>query len=359
MRDSSPPVSSNCQTRIGHEEEETFSLSTRHRPLRRSQDEHTEGECLHSWVLVLKTNVLRVEELSGSEGDRTPPPRPRPPRLPSRHASVTMPGALYQRSCSLEPSPEADWERNRVVRFALGTESPPAARRSTFHQKECEAGPSRPRPTQASPQKAGNITSKDSEVLHAARRFSEDDPSRVSLMLPRSPGKIANRDVRLQTLGEKGKEREINPTEYRNYYPSPEDEHHITLEEATYETRVRGKERELRNAIEQEKGQDDEDERKRDKERIKALEEEVKKLREEVNNKLHRWFKTDHCLVSLLENPLLLNNPIFLHHRHLPLHLYQPPDLLLGFHPISHSQMAFLPVLALPLGQQLPLQRLP
>lgn len=175
-----------------------------------------------------------------------------------------------------------------MVRFALETQSPPTARYSTSQPTDCEAGPSRIRPTPTSPHKAGNIANKDSEVLHATRRFSEDDPSRVSLMLPRSPGKIANRDVRLQTIGGKGKEREINPTEYRNYYPSPEDGQHITLAETTYETRVRGKERELRNAIEEEKGQDDEDERKRDKERIKTLEEEVKQLREEVNNKLHR-----------------------------------------------------------------------
>lgn len=238
--------------------------------------------------LICQSAFTRVEELSGSEGYRTPSPRPLPPRLPRRHASVTMPGALYQRSSSLEPSPEADRERSRVVRFALETESPPTVRHSTSQPTDCEAGPSRPRPTLTSPHAAGNITSKHSEFLHTARHFSDDDPSRVSLMLPRSPGKIANGDVRLQTIGGKGKEREINPTEYRNYYPSPEDEQHITLAEATYETRVRGKERELRNAIEQENGQDDEDERKRDKERIKTLEEEVKKLREEVSSKLHR-----------------------------------------------------------------------
>lgn len=57
MRDSSPPVSSNCRPRIGHEDEETTSHTTRYRPLRRSHEEHTEGERLHSWTQGLKTNL--------------------------------------------------------------------------------------------------------------------------------------------------------------------------------------------------------------------------------------------------------------------------------------------------------------
>lgn len=287
-RSSPSPASSNRRTRKGPEEEEKSPLSTRYHPHRRTQDEYSEGECLHSWDLVRKVNLLvRVEELSGSECVRTPSPRPPLARYPRRRASTTMPGALYQRSSSLEPSPEADWERSRVVRFALGTESPPAGQRSASRQDDCEAGPSRPSLTPSSPHKAGYIyRSKDGKVLHAARRFSDDNPSRVSLMLPQSPDKITTRGVSLQANGGKGKEREAYTT--KDAGQIPDNEQGVIIAEATYETRVRGKERELRNAIDQERDQQDDEERKRDKERIKILEEEVKKLREEVNKQSYR-----------------------------------------------------------------------
>ena len=95
-------------------------------------------------------------------------------------------------------------------------------------------------------------------------------------MLPRSPDRPVVKANGWRFDKGKGKERAT--------YPEDRDEDGRTSSaETSYETRVRGKERELKDAIEREHDGDDEEERRRDKERIRTLEEEVKKLREEVS----------------------------------------------------------------------------
>ena len=201
---------------------------------------------------------------------------------------MTMPGSLFERSMSLEPSPESDSERTRVVRFAPGIESPPAPCRaapSPECDEECEAGPSNLQQTPSPPTRRGDSRKKytspskeSNKVTRAARRFSDDDPSSVNLMLPRSPDRpvVKTNGRRSDKVRGKGKERET-------YTEDRDEDGRTSSAEASYETRVRGKERELKDAIEREHDGDDEEERRRDKERIRTLEEEVKKLREEVS----------------------------------------------------------------------------
>ncbi|KAH8117776.1 hypothetical protein DFH11DRAFT_1570632 [Phellopilus nigrolimitatus] len=268
----------------------------RRRPVRLSEDEEE-------------------EELSGSEHSRSASPKPPAVHPLRRERSVVMPGSLFDRSSSLEPSPEPDWERVRFVRFASDTVGPPAIKspglptRSTRYPEESEPRPSHHR-RNASPMASRRAhessivesspendrrrrysspedspaLSRNGEVFDASRPLSEDDRSDSFVVSPRSPVKVQNRP----TVDKgKGKERQTYEDKVDLQRGSVHSPSQVPSGDVSYETRMRGKENELLTAKQKEKERDvhesgDNDERQRDKERIQALEEELKKLREEL-----------------------------------------------------------------------------
>ncbi|EJD06650.1 uncharacterized protein FOMMEDRAFT_17137, partial [Fomitiporia mediterranea MF3/22] len=226
-----------------------------------------------------------------------------------------MPGALYDRTSSLEPTPEPDFERTRVVRFASEVSVSPSRRLSETprpaHQiEEMEAGPSSGRRQSSNPeQRAQDLfpaeeSSENEEgpsssptkrpsrgmgrfVQEAVRQRSADKNPDVSLLLPQSPAPAT------WSSPNKGKgkapvlpEAEVINVDDSEEESSSEDEHNRSSRaDISVTTRVKGKERELHTARRQERESRslaNDDERTRDKERIRILEEELRKLREEL-----------------------------------------------------------------------------
>ncbi|TDL16496.1 hypothetical protein BD410DRAFT_822851 [Rickenella mellea] len=263
-----------------------------------------------------------TEELSASDISRSPSPTP-PARALRRRPSMTMPGSLFDRSESLEPSPENDWEEVRVVRFAPGTVSPQKARKaSSTSVVQPEAGPSQPRATPHDSRGSSNHSRSRSDfpsepvavkpvppstpfrprssVLKVVEQFSGDDPD-PSLMLPKPI--TPEKDVRIRDRKGKGRARDSDAAHARHDKASSDDEHSASpssfrngkerarpselVGDTSGEIRIRGKERELHAARQEQKAREnrnenDEKDKDRDKERIRALEEEVKMLRTEL-----------------------------------------------------------------------------
>lgn len=137
----------------------------------------------------------------------------------------------------------------------------------------------------SSPTKRVACPRKNSFVQEAVRLRSAEKNPDVSLLLPRSPVVALSSP----TKG-KGKEKEHALPEVINIEGSDEEnnsEHDADFSgraDISVRTRVKGKERELYTARQQEREREDDEERRRDKERIRALEEELQKLREEVSS---------------------------------------------------------------------------
>ncbi|KAL5503911.1 hypothetical protein ACEPAH_7982 [Sanghuangporus vaninii] len=249
------------------------------------------------------------EELIISDRSRPPSPKPSSPALAHKR-SFTMPGALYDRTSSLEPSPEPDENRSRVVRFASEVTTSPSLRkqtetpRSPNRNTNVEAGPSSGHRTTpynqrarmsgdesssgdergmpSSPTKRVSRPRKNSFVQEAIRVMSTEKNPDPSLLLPRSPSAI------VWSSPSKGKRKELVSPEVINIEDSGEesnsdrDSDRSEHADLSVRTRVKGKERELHTARQQERERVDDDERRQDKERIRALEEELRKLREEL-----------------------------------------------------------------------------
>ena len=199
------------------------------------------------------------------------PSSPSPPLLPPtlrRRPSISMPGSLYPRSPSLVP------DDGRRVRFVSSISSPV---QDIHDAEENVPGPSR----------------KASSVKAAVHRFNTGgDDADPSILLPAphtSPVRVRT------TVHLKGKARAIEPWDD----PGEGDN--------SGEVRVRGKERELMAAREEQQrherqrekegaekeAEETETEKSRDKERIRALEEEIARLKEEVGSILPSYFS--HC----------------------------------------------------------------
>ncbi|KAJ7183109.1 hypothetical protein C8R46DRAFT_1065897 [Mycena filopes] len=229
-----------------------------------------------------KTNrrVIVVEE-DGYPSEYSQSPSPSPPPLPRalrRRASITMPGSLYPRSASAEPEspPRHSDAEPRQVRFAPDIVSPPARSR---HEADSSAR------SFPAPFRPAAIPS----VKAAVERFQTGaDDADPSILLPSPKGKARavvppEDDSPRLTSREKGKGRARD------------------FEEAdtSGQVRVKGKERELSAAREEQKRNEErrwerdkmkdkqdeaerDREREKDKERIRMLEGEIQRLKNEV-----------------------------------------------------------------------------
>ncbi|KAJ3734200.1 hypothetical protein DFJ43DRAFT_1171257 [Lentinula guzmanii] len=210
-------------------------------------------------------------------------------REPTRHLKTTMPGSLFPRSPSLMPSEaghrhengvEEDEGRHVSWNFGLDDENQPGS--STVYVPSMQPSPQSPFRPPLVP-----------SVKDAVAKFYAGPDIDPSLLLPSPPRR-------------KGKSREFVDVDFdddswlmpppRNPGRGPSDG------DTTREIRVKGKERELSEAIEEHKrkearwerdrdkeavaGEDDfMREKKRDKERIRNLEEEIERLKEELRKR--------------------------------------------------------------------------
>ncbi|KAF7978838.1 hypothetical protein HWV62_44639 [Athelia sp. TMB] len=262
----------------------------------------------------------------------SPPPVPRYPSLLKVHP-VTMPGSLFPRSPSLMPeSPPRHQGRtedsDRHVHF-----TPPGRQEycsSSSDETETEAGPSRPRtisrpkvPSRkhprsqpSSPRVATSLSLsplRSPSVKEAVKRFRVGvDDADASLLLPKetvSPkGKGKEREIPIISLlgrtpsptrhsVDKGKQRASRPEPEVEPETSNGDE--LYAADTSEEVRVKGIERELLEAKEEQtrkeqrwerdrdkaRQEDEDQERAKDKDRIKMLEEEILRLKEELSRR--------------------------------------------------------------------------
>ena len=213
-------------------------------------------------------------DASASQDSRSPSPSPPPlPRTLRRRHSISMPGSLYPRSPSLVPDVHGGVDDGRHVHFAPGIPSPQPKRIQNLPDvDENVPGPSRRPPSKAS------------SVMAAVDRFNtRGDDADPSILLPAphtSPTRVG------KPIHHKGKSRAIEA------WDDPVEG------DTSREVRVRGKERELVAAREEQQrherrrekegaakeAEEAEKEKARDKERIKVLEEEITRLKQEVSS---------------------------------------------------------------------------
>lgn len=157
-----------------------------------------------------------------------------------------MPGALFDRQVSIEPSPEPDWEKVRVVRFAPGMKSPQGAsdrryldspahtstRTSISRGPESisssesarESSPERTESSTTSPRKSQRGLSSSAKTLRSGQKPLRE-PAYVSGTQSRFEDHFAYVSGR-----SKGKEKERQPQ---------------SDGESSFATKMKGKEREL------------------------------------------------------------------------------------------------------------------
>jgi hypothetical protein len=226
-----------------------------------------------------------------------------------------MPGSLFDRTSSLEPTPEPDPNRSRVVRFAPEEDEEDSqgesdSGHSTAVLDENGAGPSTPRPLNVPSHRATQTSvvsdiSDDDEVFATpasgrVRRSSPNSDSSVEEATPKPRGKtiaksplcriIVSASPSSHAPSGKGKEPAIEDENVvEQHVAQPDHNRSISNSslESSFASNMRGKERELNTAKlkQEERARQtivDEQERARDKERIKALEVELQHLREEV-----------------------------------------------------------------------------
>lgn len=226
---------------------------------------------------------------------------------------VTMPGALFPRSPSLDPDYASAIEEQHRVHFALGTPNPSFRSYSDLMREATDGSPST---FHVDPPKVGDIPRHDPtaspvranggpSVKGAIERFADDADH--SLMLPNlttSPGRAAplsspqrvdgTAEIASLSSKAKGKQRAMDW------------DYNFAEANTTGEIRVRGKEQELLEAREEHirKEQDREldpdqsayfEEREKDKERIRALEAEVVQLKEQVCDLILRECIPNEC----------------------------------------------------------------
>ncbi|KAF4613638.1 hypothetical protein D9613_007665 [Agrocybe pediades] len=276
------------------------------RPTRRSNDEirpHAESQSRPRKVAQNSAFADEDEDApTYIDKPTSPSPSPFPPRALKRPQSATMPGSLFPRSPSLEPSnTRIHTGRNQRVRFSSKRpRSPSPARQLATPQspqarKKLEVSPFRTSHQPESPLHT------PSSVRSAAARFHiEDEDAGPSLLFPSplqspyalskakhsKPDQVSSDVSPRYTREEKGKARAVDPV--TDYDP-----------DRSGLLRVAGKERELSTAREEfdknhygnfdiDSGTVDRErleERERDKARIRLLEEEVNRLKEELNRR--------------------------------------------------------------------------
>ncbi|KAJ3992611.1 hypothetical protein F5050DRAFT_892571 [Lentinula boryana] len=210
-------------------------------------------------------------------------------RESTRHLQRTMPGSLFPRSPSLMPSEAGHHHENRVEEdegrhvswnFGLDDENQPGS--STVYVPLMQPSPQSPFRPPLVP-----------SVKDAVAKFYAGPDIDPSLLLPSPPRR-------------KGKDREVVDVDFDDddwLMPPPRNPgHSLSDRDNTREIRVKGKERELSEAIEERKRKQarwerdrdketvagEEDfmrEKKRDKERIRNLEEEIERLKEELRKR--------------------------------------------------------------------------
>ena len=250
---------------------ERIVVSTKIRRRSSREENLAEGKIL----FVLCIQFMSIANSDEPDSPRSPSP-PLPPAL-KREPSVTMPGALFPRSPSMEPEGTVITEREQRVRFASKALDSPATHFSP--RKSSSSSSSSLIPTGSSPPTTPRRrTHLDSSVKAAVDRFKDDaDPS---ILLPNT--KSSPHAVTRSTV-DKGKGRAIDPD---------------PIEDQSNMSRVQGKEQELVAALEDldrnERRLESNDEtsfleeikrdRDKDKERIRMLEEEIERLKQEVGN---------------------------------------------------------------------------
>lgn len=190
-----------------------------------------------------------------------------------------MPGALDGRTSSLEPSPEPDWEKIRFVRFNSGLASPAGQQAAAVHSHEASS----PAVTNRRPAGTPAPRHHDSKESHAVSRSSSPNASPSPLVQQPQMSDEARRASK-----GKGKERQVFvEDEPEDLQSAAQDSSSSSSVDVSFETQVRGKERELSVVKQIERNRDpytpiDIDDREQDKQRIKTLEREIRNLREEV-----------------------------------------------------------------------------
>ncbi|KII89629.1 hypothetical protein PLICRDRAFT_558380 [Plicaturopsis crispa FD-325 SS-3] len=230
-------------------------------------------------------------EYTVSVHSRSPSPKQQKPAL-RRRSSISMPGSLFPRSTSLEPdSPDEDeqhvrFDSHQPSRVSGAGPSDPRASRREASPEHVPSSPLRPRAVPS--------------VKEAVSRFVvTDDGADASILLPSPSVSPGNRREKRQCrdgdgLSEKAKgkqravEEEYVPLTHRDRATA------IPISEAdtSADIRVRGKERELvvareeqhanERRWEQDKNDDAAKENSKNKERIKMLEEEIMRLKAEL-----------------------------------------------------------------------------
>lgn len=231
-----------------------------------------------------------------------------------------MPGSFSSRSASLQPSPESEHEKSRVVRFVSVTRSPDKSGRTSLVQAELEAGPVY---SQRSLSPRASIRQK-SHAVYAERTSPLDSESDDSIRIPTPTiGRVKVLDTSQQysevhsdssykpslqqtesTLSDQIANKGKGKARAAGERLSDAREFSIATHK---ESNLRSKERELHNERrrqieDQEADTREEVDRERDKQRIKMLEEEVKRLKDEVYNLLDVDKRVQSDLIIFLQS---------------------------------------------------------
>lgn len=217
-------------------------------------------------------------------------PSPLPILGRKRAGSITMPGSLFPRSPSLDLDPSFVPLSSGHVRFAQLHARPEELQPKSGPSRHDSIPPSSSPPTH-------------SPVKAAIQRFDGDKSADPSMLLPISPRSPSSRNRAKGTRPCLDK----SPTSFSSEAKGKQRAVDLTNEEDDFlepgisgDTQVRGKEHELKKAIQQQlenetrrerqateepadfNSHEAERERERDKERILQLEEEIRLLKEEV-----------------------------------------------------------------------------
>ncbi|KAH8094448.1 hypothetical protein BXZ70DRAFT_1079000 [Cristinia sonorae] len=223
------------------------------------------------------------------------------PSVVKKAVPYTMPGSLFPRSPSMEPEFAALSEQERRVRCEGGV---PSSLRKSFIADDMDHGslvqtPSHQRdPPRVPPDTPSAVRiSGGPSVKGAAGRFADDADH--ALMLPNpstSPGSLSIRQKGKDIASDYGSEASVSPRKDKGKGRALDWEYDFGDAETSGEIRVRGMERELFEAREEQRRKELEEEfdlnqsilieeRERDRERIRMLEEEVERLKRQLEER--------------------------------------------------------------------------